>query len=69
MREAAVDEENRGERRSAGEPTRLFGPAYPQEGSAPLTQQTIKSAFELASGATFSAGESQVLHGRPRSGT
>ncbi|MFF8594396.1 sulfite oxidase [Streptomyces sp. NPDC015220] len=48
---------------------RLFGPAHPQEGSAPLTRQTIKSAFELASGATFPAGEGRVLHGRSWSGT
>ncbi|MER6925174.1 molybdopterin-dependent oxidoreductase, partial [Streptomyces spiralis] len=47
---------------------RLFGHAYPEEGSAPLTRQTIKSAFELASGATFPAGEGQVLHGRSWSG-
>ncbi|MBW8705818.1 Sulfoxide reductase catalytic subunit YedY [Streptomyces sp. MBT84] len=47
---------------------RLFGPAYPKEGSAPLARQTLKSAFELASGATFSLGESQVLHGRSWSG-
>ncbi|NEE55576.1 molybdopterin-dependent oxidoreductase, partial [Streptomyces sp. SID8455] len=26
---------------------RLFGPGYPPEGSAPLTRQTLKSAFEL----------------------
>ncbi|MFC7987864.1 sulfite oxidase [Streptomyces pilosus] len=48
---------------------RLFGPAHPEDGGAPLTQQTIKSAFELASGATFAAGRSQVLHGRSWSGT
>ncbi|MER5844986.1 sulfite oxidase [Streptomyces prasinus] len=47
---------------------RLFGPAHPPEGSAPLTRQTLKSAFELASGATFPAGERQVLHGRSWSG-
>ncbi|GGL91628.1 sulfite oxidase [Streptomyces fumigatiscleroticus] len=47
---------------------RLFGSAYPQQGSAPLTRQTIKSAFELASGATFRAGQDQVLHGRSWSG-
>ncbi|MFF8093328.1 sulfite oxidase [Streptomyces sp. NPDC016675] len=47
---------------------RLFGPAHPEEGSAPLTRQTIKSAFELASGASFPVGEEQVLHGRSWSG-
>ncbi|MGW1360226.1 sulfite oxidase [Streptomyces chartreusis] len=47
---------------------RLFGPGHPEEGSAPLTRQTLKSAFELASGATFTAGEGQVLHGRSWSG-
>ncbi|MER6676737.1 sulfite oxidase [Streptomyces sp. NPDC000983] len=47
---------------------RLFGAAHPVEGSAPLTRQTIKSAFELASGATFPAGQGQVLHGRSWSG-
>ncbi|MFF7858869.1 molybdopterin-dependent oxidoreductase [Streptomyces sp. NPDC007904] len=47
---------------------RLFGPAHPEEGSAPLTRQTIKSAFELASGATFPAGRGHVLHGRSWSG-
>ncbi|MFJ8630220.1 sulfite oxidase [Streptomyces sp. NPDC093568] len=47
---------------------RLYGPSHPPEGSAPLTRQTIKSAFELASGATFPVGEGQVLHGRSWSG-
>ncbi|MEU0227353.1 sulfite oxidase [Streptomyces sp. NPDC006284] len=47
---------------------RLFGPAHPEEGSAPLTRQTVKSAFELASGASFPVGEEQVLHGRSWSG-
>jgi DMSO/TMAO reductase YedYZ molybdopterin-dependent catalytic subunit len=47
---------------------RLFGPAYPENGSAPLTRQTIKSAFELADDATLPVGESQVLHGRSWSG-
>ncbi|MFJ6524803.1 sulfite oxidase [Streptomyces longwoodensis] len=47
---------------------RLFGPAHPEGGSAPLTRQTIKSAFELASGATFAAGRRYVLHGRSWSG-
>ncbi|MER6219935.1 sulfite oxidase [Streptomyces sp. 900105755] len=47
---------------------RLFGPAYPQGGSAPLTRQATKSAFELADGATFTAGRPHVLHGRSWSG-
>ena len=47
---------------------RLFGPAHPPQGSAPLTRQTLKSAFELASGATFAAGRGHVLHGRSWSG-
>ncbi|WP_055619059.1 sulfite oxidase [Streptomyces sp. JHA19] len=47
---------------------RLFGPAHPPEGSAPLTRQTLKSAFELADGATFAAGRGHVLHGRSWSG-
>ncbi|MFJ4468401.1 sulfite oxidase [Streptomyces sp. NPDC089424] len=47
---------------------RLFGPAHPAQGSAPLTRQTVKSAFELAGGATFAVGEGQVLHGRSWSG-
>ncbi|QFQ95030.1 sulfite oxidase [Streptomyces phaeolivaceus] len=47
---------------------RLFGPAHPEGGSAPLTRQTTKSAFELARGATFTAGRKHVLHGRSWSG-
>nr|WP_107908599.1 sulfite oxidase [Streptomyces chartreusis] len=47
---------------------RLFGPGHPEEGSAPLTRQTLKSAFELANGATFTAGEGRELHGRSWSG-
>ncbi|WP_406412509.1 sulfite oxidase [Streptomyces sp. NBC_01614] len=47
---------------------RLFGPAHPAQGSAPVTRQTIKSVFELASGATFPVGRGQVLHGRSWSG-
>lgn len=47
---------------------RLFGPAYPEEGSAPLSRQVVRSAFELASGARFTVGEGQVLHGRSWSG-
>lgn len=44
------------------------GRSYPQGGSAPLTRQATKSAFELASGATFTAGQRHVLHGRSWSG-
>ncbi|MFF3749008.1 sulfite oxidase [Streptomyces sp. NPDC002018] len=47
---------------------RLFGPGYPAEGSAPLDRQTLKSAFELAPGATVTAGRRQVLTGRSWSG-
>ncbi|MGW7364445.1 sulfite oxidase [Streptomyces sp. NPDC054841] len=47
---------------------RLFGPAYPPEGSAPLTRQTVKSAFELPLGATLAAGETHLLTGRSWSG-
>ncbi|MFJ9622456.1 sulfite oxidase [Streptomyces sp. NPDC101181] len=47
---------------------RLFGPAHPPEGSAPLTRQTLKSAFEVASGATFPQGVRTRLHGRSWSG-
>ncbi|NJQ02898.1 sulfite oxidase [Streptomyces zingiberis] len=47
---------------------RLFGPAHPADGSAPLTRQTVKSAFELPDGAAFPAGQRQVLHGRSWSG-
>ncbi|MEJ8672125.1 sulfite oxidase [Streptomyces sp. MS1.AVA.1] len=47
---------------------RLFGPAHPAEGSAPVTRQTLKSVFELASGATFPVGRGQALHGRSWSG-
>ncbi|MEU6228810.1 sulfite oxidase [Streptomyces sp. NPDC047042] len=47
---------------------RLFGSSYPEGGSAPLTRQTTKSAFELASGATFAAGQRHELHGRSWSG-
>ncbi|MEU8654239.1 sulfite oxidase [Streptomyces sp. NPDC048737] len=48
---------------------RLFGPSHPEDGSAPITRQTIKSAFELADGATFTAGRTHVVHGRSWSGT
>ncbi|GAA1357308.1 sulfite oxidase [Streptomyces beijiangensis] len=47
---------------------RLFGSGYPAEGSAPLTRQTIKSAFELAQGAVLTAGETHELTGRSWSG-
>ncbi|WP_030755933.1 sulfite oxidase [Streptomyces sp. NRRL F-5135] len=47
---------------------RLFGPAHPEGGGPPLTRQTLKSAFELASGETFDAGREYVLHGRSWSG-
>ena len=46
---------------------RLFGPGYPPEGSAPLTRQNVKSAFELPWEASLQAGR-QVLHGRSWSG-
>ncbi|MEW2611117.1 sulfite oxidase [Streptomyces sp. NPDC047880] len=47
---------------------RLFGPSHPEGGSAPLTRQTTKSAFELANVATFAVGRRHVLHGRSWSG-
>ncbi|WP_330480179.1 sulfite oxidase [Streptomyces sp. NBC_01544] len=47
---------------------RLFGPAYPPEGSAPLTRQTLKSAFELAPGESVPVHRRQVLTGRSWSG-
>jgi DMSO/TMAO reductase YedYZ molybdopterin-dependent catalytic subunit len=47
---------------------RLFGPAYPPEGSEPLTRQTLKSAFELPWNATLAAGETHRLTGRSWSG-
>ncbi|MET8403919.1 sulfite oxidase [Streptomyces sp900116325] len=47
---------------------RLFGPAYPPEGSAPLTGQTLKSAFELAPGVSVPVHRRQVLTGRSWSG-
>jgi DMSO/TMAO reductase YedYZ molybdopterin-dependent catalytic subunit len=47
---------------------RLFGGDNPPEGSAPLTRQVIKSAFELPWNATVSAGRTTVLHGRSWSG-
>ncbi|MCX5414693.1 sulfite oxidase [Streptomyces sp. NBC_00059] len=47
---------------------RLFGPGHPPEGSAPLTRQTLKSAFELAPGASFAAHRRHLLTGRSWSG-
>lgn len=47
---------------------RLFGPGYPEEGSAPLTRTNAKSAFELAWDAVLPA-RPQVLHGRSWSGS
>ena len=47
---------------------RLFGPDYPPEGSAPLTRQVTKSAFELPWNATLNAGHPTVLRGRSWSG-
>ncbi len=47
---------------------RLFGDAYPPEGSAPLTRMNVKSAFELPWDATFPGGRVHVLHGRSWSG-
>ncbi|MFE4912869.1 sulfite oxidase [Streptomyces sp. NPDC056652] len=47
---------------------RLFGAGYPPEGSAPLSRQTLKSAFELADGATVAAHRPRLLTGRSWSG-
>ncbi|NSL42678.1 sulfite oxidase, partial [Streptomyces sp. 8P21H-1] len=47
---------------------RLFGAAYPEGGSAPLTRQTLKSAFELPWNATLSAAADHRLTGRSWSG-
>ena len=46
---------------------RLTGAAYPPD-SPPLTNQAVKSAFELPFGATFPAGQRQILTGRSWSG-
>ncbi|MEU4996060.1 sulfite oxidase [Streptomyces sp. NPDC021622] len=43
---------------------RLFGDAYPDEGSAPLTRQTLKSAFELPWNASLPAAATHRLTGR-----
>ncbi|MCK8678255.1 sulfite oxidase [Streptomyces lichenis] len=47
---------------------RLFGPDHPAEGSAPLTRQTLKSAFELDWGAELTARRPVRLTGRSWSG-
>jgi DMSO/TMAO reductase YedYZ molybdopterin-dependent catalytic subunit len=47
---------------------RLFGPGYPPEGSAPLTRQVLKSAFELPWDARLNTGRPAVLRGRSWSG-
>ncbi|GAA2207631.1 sulfite oxidase [Nonomuraea monospora] len=47
---------------------RLFGPGYPEGGSAPLTRQVTKSAFELAWEASVPSGSPYTLHGRSWSG-
>ncbi|MEU8760578.1 sulfite oxidase [Streptomyces sp. NPDC048659] len=43
---------------------RLFGAAHPPGGSAPLTRQTLKSAYELPFGATLEAHRTHLLSGR-----
>ncbi|MFJ7203416.1 sulfite oxidase [Streptomyces sp. NPDC098789] len=47
---------------------RLFGPDQPPQGSAPLTRQTLKSAFELELGATVPVHRTRLLTGRSWSG-
>ncbi|MER5866359.1 sulfite oxidase [Kitasatospora sp. NPDC002040] len=47
---------------------RLFGPDHPAGGSAPITRQVVKSAFELAPGAVLAAGRRHRLTGRSWSG-
>ncbi|MER7775409.1 sulfite oxidase [Streptomyces sp. NPDC096191] len=47
---------------------RLFGDAYPDGGTAPLTRQTVKSAWELDAQANLSAGATHRLTGRSWSG-
>ncbi|MFD8952100.1 sulfite oxidase [Streptomyces xanthophaeus] len=47
---------------------RLFGPDQPAQGSAPLTRQTLKSAFELELGATVPVHRTRLLTGRSWSG-
>ncbi|WP_423834784.1 sulfite oxidase [Streptomyces manipurensis] len=43
---------------------RLFGPEHPAQGSAPLTRQSLKSAFELELGATVPVHRTRLLTGR-----
>ncbi len=47
---------------------RLFGAAHPREGSAPLTRQTLKSAWELDERAELATGVTHRLTGRSWSG-
>ncbi|MFJ8621696.1 sulfite oxidase [Kitasatospora sp. NPDC093550] len=47
---------------------RMFGPGYPPGGSAPLSVQAVRSAFELAPDAVLEAGRDHRLHGRSWSG-
>ncbi|GIJ71167.1 sulfite oxidase [Virgisporangium ochraceum] len=47
---------------------RFFGPDHPAEGSAPLTRQVVKSAFELAPDAQLPVGTTTLLTGRAWSG-
>ncbi|WP_405626627.1 sulfite oxidase [Streptomyces sp. NBC_00016] len=47
---------------------RLFGSAHPDGGSAPLTRQTVKSAWELPWDASLGAGAVHRLTGRSWSG-
>ncbi|WP_329473744.1 sulfite oxidase [Streptomyces sp. NBC_01723] len=47
---------------------RLFGDAYPDGGTAPLTRQTVKSAWELDVPANLAAGVTHRLTGRSWSG-
>ncbi|MEU3397973.1 sulfite oxidase [Streptomyces filamentosus] len=43
---------------------RLFGEAHPPGGSAPITEQTLKSGFQLPFGAALEAGRVHRLTGR-----
>ncbi|MEU0478064.1 sulfite oxidase [Streptosporangium sp. NPDC006013] len=47
---------------------RMFGDAYLPQGSAPLTTQGVRSAFELPWNATLVAGRPYLLRGRSWSG-
>ncbi|WP_108933516.1 sulfite oxidase [Streptomyces ardesiacus] len=47
---------------------RLFGDAHPEGGSAPLTRQTVKSAWELDGRTNLTAGVTHRLTGRSWSG-